>query len=96
MINRPDKCCDPGSYECSVPLPLNGRVQDIDLCLCHIVAALNAGGITTLASCCGHGKIPATIVLDGGLKEDRIITIEPMSDWRKMQEADISSYKPIK
>ena len=61
---RPTKCCDFGTYDCQVPMPLNGRLQSIDYCIADIVAALNAANIRTVASCCGHGKIPASIVLE--------------------------------
>ena len=44
-----------GEDACQVPMPLNGRVQGVDWCIADIVAALNAVGITTVASCCGHG-----------------------------------------
>lgn len=66
MIKRPETCSHCGSYECSVPMALNGRVHSIDLCLAHIIAALNAGGIETHASCCGHGTQDGIIVLADG------------------------------
>jgi hypothetical protein len=47
-------------------MPLNGRRQDIDLCIADIVAALNAAGIKTVASCCGHGQISGSVVLEDG------------------------------
>jgi hypothetical protein len=48
-------------------MPINGRIEDIDLCIANIVAALNAAGICTTASCCGHGKMTGNIRLaDGG------------------------------
>ena len=47
-------------------MPLNGRVQCIDYCIHQIVAALNAGGVRTLASCCGHGKMEGRIDLEDG------------------------------
>lgn len=72
-MNKPDKCCDFGTYECQIPMPIKGRRQDIDFCIADIVAALNAANITTVASCCGHGKIPASIVLEDG----RELTIIP-------------------
>jgi hypothetical protein len=50
----------------TVPMPICGRVYDIDSCIAHLVAALNAGGVPTRASCCGHGKLPGSIVLDDG------------------------------
>lgn len=45
-----------------VQMPLYGRVRGIDGCIHHIVASLNAGGVRTTASCCGHKKLPGTIV----------------------------------
>lgn len=47
-------------------MPLNGRLQSIDYCIADLVAALNAANIKTVASCCGHGKIPADISLEDG------------------------------
>jgi hypothetical protein len=47
-------------------MPINGRVQCIDWCIHHIVAALNAANITTVASCCGHGRQPGRITLADG------------------------------
>ena len=47
-------------------MPINGRARCIDFCIHHIVAALNAGGITTVASCCGHKSMPGRIDLEDG------------------------------
>ena len=66
MKRRFRKCCDVGTYEHAVPMPIGGRVQSIDYCIAHIVAALNAGGVRTLASCCGHGKKDGSIILEDG------------------------------
>lgn len=63
---RPTKCCGFGTYECQVPMPLNGRVQGIDYCIADVVAALNACNIRTVASCCGHGKLTAFVRLEDG------------------------------
>lgn len=38
----------------------------IDRCIAPLVAALNRGGITTVACCCGHGKAVGSIVLGHG------------------------------
>ena len=63
-------------------MPINGKVQCIDYCIHRIVAALNAGGVRTIASCCGHGKMKGNIVLDDG----RVLLIqqkpENMNDWK--------------
>ena len=35
----------------------------VDECITSLVQALNNAGFETLGSCCGHGKIPASIIL---------------------------------
>lgn len=66
-LPKPKKCCPIGSYECQVPMPLNGRLQSIDYCIADIVAALNAANIRTVMSCCGHGdESIAVICLEDG------------------------------
>jgi hypothetical protein len=60
------ECGSAETYAGQACMPLRGRVQGIDWCIHHIVAALNAGGIETVASCCGHGKQPGSIVLADG------------------------------
>lgn len=47
-------------------MPVNGRVICVDWCIHHIVAALNAAGIETIASCCGHGLRDGIISLSDG------------------------------
>lgn len=37
-----------------------------DPCLEPLVRALNDGGIHTIASCCGHGRLPGNVVLADG------------------------------
>lgn len=49
-------------------MPIDGRRRDIDLCIADIVAALNAANITTVASCCGHGKTDGDVLLKDGRK----------------------------
>lgn len=50
-----------------LPMPIKRRVENIDLCIADIVAALNAANIITVASCCGHNKIEqGDIRLDDG------------------------------
>ena len=65
-------------------LPINGKVRSIDHCIHHIVAALNAGGIWTIGSCCGHGTMKGNIILEDG----RVLLILPstpasMNAWKK-------------
>ena len=75
-----EKCDSPGgskTFENQVCMPINGKVQCIDWCIHQIVAALNAGGIETIASCCGHGKMDGNIILKDGRK---LIIKEPRHD----------------
>lgn len=79
-------CDGPGgvkTFENQVPMPINGRVQCIDRCFAHLVAALNAANIPTVASCCGHKKVKGNIVHEGG--RTLIIEQTPGStdDWKK-------------
>jgi biotin synthase-like enzyme len=67
-------------------MPINGRRHDIDFCIADIVAALNAANITTLASCCGHGKMDGNIVLEDG----RILAV------MKKFDSDEAFYKWLK
>ena len=66
MLKKPKKCCGMGSYEHQTYMPIRGRVQGVDFCISYIVAALNAANIETMASCCGHGKMPGSIILEDG------------------------------
>ena len=68
---KPDKCCECGTYEHQVAMPINGKVQCVDFCLAHMVTALNAANITTMNSCCGYGKIAPSIIME----DDRFIVI---------------------
>ena len=43
-------------------------VKGIDRCIADIVQALNAAGIYTANSCCGHGKTDGSIILHDGRK----------------------------
>lgn len=63
------KCDGPGGKETfanQVCMPIGTRVECIDQCIHQIVAALNAGGVKTVASCCGHGDQPGRIDLTNG------------------------------
>lgn len=64
-----DRCDGMGSaftYANQMLMPLKGRVQGIDWCIGHIVAAPNAGNVPTVTSCCGHDSMPGIIELEDG------------------------------
>jgi hypothetical protein len=68
--------CECGAYRHVVCLPLAGTVRTIDACIHKFVAALNAGGVETVASCCGHGKRQGVITLEDG----RELVIRPYDE----------------
>lgn len=85
MSARPIKCCGMGTYDCQVPMPLGGRLQGIDYCIADLVAALNAANISTVASCCGHDKVEANIMLEYG----RVLIIKnPTRPWEAQEMSD--------
>jgi hypothetical protein len=61
----------------------------IDRCIAHIVAALNAGGVPTKASCCGHGKRPGSIILEDGRELFIIANYEEARELDKHWPLDI-------
>ena len=40
-------------------------LKRIDPCMKNVISNLQLQGIKTLACCCGHGKYPITIVIEG-------------------------------
>lgn len=71
-MDRHKNCAkDFGTFEGQIPMAIKRRVEFIDPCIAHIIAALNAANIITTCSCCGHGKTDGTIMLDDG----RVLTI---------------------
>ena len=69
-------------------MPLNGKVQGIDRCIHHIVEALNAGGVWTASSCCGHKVMKGMIALEDG----RLLLILPetpksVEEWSEVMTA---------
>jgi hypothetical protein len=72
MNNPFATCCDVGTHEHDTPMPISGRLESVDWCLAHIVGALNAANMPTVWSCCGHGKMDASI----GLADGRVLVIK--------------------
>ena len=63
---KPNECCPVGAYACCVPMTVKNKVVYVDLCIADIVAGLNAAGLQTVASCCGHGEKPGIVSLADG------------------------------
>lgn len=68
-----DECGGKMTYENQAMMPIGRRVVCIDWCIHQIVAALNAGGVKTIACCCGHGSQNGRIDLEDG----RVLVITP-------------------
>lgn len=105
MLDPPCELCDSPGGEITlrnqVCMPINGRVQCIDPCIHHIVAALNAGGVETIASCCGHGKMPGNVLLADGRviaiyksRQDAKMCDNLESNGRTHSTEDRSSWRP--
>lgn len=85
-LARSRGCRPCGTYECQVPMPLRGRRQDVDVCVADIVAALNAAGVVTMASCCGHGEQDGSVALEDG-RELIVRMPNDQADHQKRSEA---------
>lgn len=70
------------TYKNQVCMPFNGKVICVDHCIHQIVAALNAGGVPTVACCCGHGTQDGRIDLEDGrvliIRNDLLNNIEDL------------------
>lgn len=56
-----------GDYKCHVPTNIKdskGRIVFVDKCLKEAIENLNANGIKTIASCCGHGITQPSIICE--------------------------------
>jgi hypothetical protein len=71
-----DTCGGKFTYENQAMIPIGGKTVCIDWCIHHIVTALNASGIGTIACCCGHGEKDGRIDLEDG----RILIIKTPLD----------------
>lgn len=70
LIIEEEKCkCESyfGDYKCHVPTNVKdsqGRIVYVDKCLKEAVENLNEKGFKTIASCCGHGIIQPSIIIE--------------------------------
>lgn len=79
MLDKPKTCCAGGTNEHTVPVCINRcKVVEVDFCVATLVCALEAGGFRPIASCCGHGKIPPSVLL-----EDRTMVV-----WLTEEQSD--------
>lgn len=52
-----------GHWKHQRPITINGKVESIDSCIVPLITALNCAGLQTIASCCGHGNQPVSVIL---------------------------------
>lgn len=45
---------------------LNGQKRKFDACICDLIQVLNDNGFKTVASCCGHGHRPGSVIFKDG------------------------------
>ena len=64
-------------------LNINNRDRDVDSCIANKVIALNAAGLKTRASCCGHGRRPGNVALEDGRE---IFIISNFEEARKLDK----------
>jgi len=94
------------------PLNPNGREMDMvvverdasgkptvwcDPCLVDIVRALNAAGLRTTSSCCGHGYRPGFVSVSIG-DDDVWVTIGTRDEWEQIQalfQTDANGRLPV-
>jgi len=100
------RCCGCGTYRhCIniVPPWNNGRMADegikilvgIDRCILPEIVELWNAGIKTVASCCGHGKLaPSVVVDDASIENMRKFRYKNDPEGAKMREANPESCNP--
>lgn len=64
----------------------NGRPLAIDSCIADVLQAAWGRGVRTLGSCCGHGHLPASLVLTGDVEQPELAAsvmaeIDPDHRW---------------
>jgi len=56
MVPIPASCSHTGEFRWAL--------KPIDRCIAPLVSALNKAGLYTRGACCGHGKLPPSVILD--------------------------------
>jgi len=59
-------CCLAADGGPTTELALCRGIRSVDACIADLVRALNEQGMETVASCCGHGRMPGVISLADG------------------------------
>jgi len=68
----------------------------VDKCIAHVISHLWLNNIWTLNSCCGHNKLPASIIFDSGLSTKEANNIRRIIAEVDSREFEILSWKLCK
>ena len=91
-VDRPRPCRLCGLACVVVDLGGSRGAVEVDACIAGIVLALNEGGVATVASCCGHGRRPGSIILADGRE---ILVLPDFETSRKLDKLWPSINEPI-
>lgn len=79
-----EHCGPMGEYRETEAVRVRTKVVYVDRCIAPLVRTLNRAGIYTVASCCGHGKMPGSIVLEDGRE---LLVLEHELDFETQKRA---------
>ena len=63
------------------------KIVDVDSCVAPLVKALNDAGVSTIASCCGHGHLPPTIAVEWNGDKDRWLVMVSRAEMEQIVAA---------
>ena len=91
---------DPGSgkdQEVIIRRPENLGQKDIciDFCIVNVIKHLWACGVNTQGSCCGHGRIKPSIVLDNSVSAGHYLRVKNIISEVDGRDFDILSWKLV-
>jgi len=86
-----------GDYKCHVETTVKdskGNPVFVDKCLKEAIEYLNANGFKTIASCCGHGKVEPSIIIQSKEQEIKKKPIEDRSHLITINDGMDDDYEP--
>ena len=84
MINNNTKMCKKKQFKYCP--------SEIDECMRNFIKNLNYFNIKTLASCCGHGKYPMTIIVESGYGNFELVSGSIIPRKRNFYKKDKQGY----
>ena len=75
--------------------PSGRTVGHVDPCIAPLVQVLNYGGFQTIASCCGHNRIPGNVIFEDNTPGMRgLMIIRNDYEWDIVSKALCSVTRP--